>query len=48
VSAVDTVRVFGAPRPLTREDFLTGLLTVPVPAGDLRYRLLVATTDGAT
>jgi hypothetical protein len=48
VSALDTVRVFGAPRPLTREDFLTGLLTVPVPAGDLRYRLLVATTDGAT
>ena len=46
VSALDTVRVFGAARPLTREDYLTGLLTVPVPAGDLRYRLLVATTDG--
>jgi hypothetical protein len=47
VSALDTVRVFGAPRALAREEFLTGLLTVPVPAGDLRYRLLVATADGA-
>ena len=47
VSVLDTVRVFATPRLLTREDFLTGLLAVPVPAGDLRYRLLVATTDGA-
>ncbi len=46
VSALDTVRVFAAPRPLTRDDFLTGLLAVPVPAGGLRYRLFVATLDG--
>ena len=46
VSVLDTVRVFAAPRPLTRDDFLTGLLAVPVPAGGLRYRLLVATVDG--
>ena len=46
VAALDTVRVFAAPRPLAREDYLTGLLAVPVPAGDLHYRLLVATADG--
>lgn len=46
VASLDTLRVFGAARPLAREEYLTGLLTVPVPAGSLAYRLLVATPDG--
>ena len=46
VSALDTVRVFAAPGPLAPDAYLTGLMTVPIPAGELRYRLLVTTPDG--
>jgi GWxTD domain-containing protein len=46
VAALDTVRVFAAATVLGRDDYLTGLLSVAVPAGPLRYRLLVAVPGG--
>ena len=47
LATVDTFRVFAAPAALERGQYLTGRLAVPVPAGRLRYRLLVETPDGA-
>ncbi len=46
VAAIDTVRVFAASAALARGEFLTGLLSAPVPPGQLRYRLLVAVAGG--
>ncbi|MFN2570296.1 MAG: GWxTD domain-containing protein [Gemmatimonadales bacterium] len=46
VARLDTLRVFAARQPLRHPDFLTGRLELPVPAGDYRLRLLVATLDG--
>jgi len=43
VAALDTLRVFAAAQPLARDAYLSGVLSVAVPAGTLRYRLLVAT-----
>jgi GWxTD domain-containing protein len=43
---LDTTRVFGARQPLRRPAYLTGRLTLAVPPGTLRYRLLVASGDG--
>ena len=46
VGRLDTTRVFGARQPLRRPAYLTGRLTLPVPPGRYRYRLMVASTDG--
>jgi GWxTD domain-containing protein len=47
VARLDTLRVFGARQPLRTPAYLTGRLALPVPAGDYRYRVLIATPDGA-
>ena len=47
VARLDTLRVFGARQALRSPSYLTGRLAVPVPAGDYRYRVLIATPDGA-
>jgi len=47
VARLDTLRIFGARQPLRNPAYLTGRLTVPVPPGHYRYRLLVTSTDGA-
>ena len=47
VARLDTLRVFGARQALRRPAYLTGLLALPLPPGDYRYRLLVTTPDGA-
>jgi hypothetical protein len=47
VGRLDTTRVFGARQALRRPAYLTGRLTLPVPSGTLRYRILVASSDGA-
>lgn len=46
VASIDTVRVFGAHQALRNPSYLTGRLSVAVPAGDYRYRLLVKSLDG--
>jgi GWxTD domain-containing protein len=46
VGWLDTTRVFGARQPLRRPGYLTGRLTLAVPPGTFRYRLLVASGDG--
>ena len=46
VATIDTVRVFAAHQALRNPAYLTGLLSVPVPAGEYRYRLLVRSLDG--
>lgn len=46
VARIDTLRVFGVPQVLRSPSFLTGQLSVPVPAGDYRYRLLIESRDG--
>ena len=45
VARLDTLRVFTAHQALHAPSYLSGRLSVPVPAGALRYRLLVSTTD---
>ncbi|HET9709707.1 MAG TPA: hypothetical protein VFP39_15515 [Gemmatimonadales bacterium] len=45
VARLDTLRVFTAHQALHAPSYLSGRLSVPVPAGALRYRLLIATTD---
>ena len=45
VARLDTLRVFTARQALHAPSYLSGRLSVPVPAGALRYRLLVSTTD---
>jgi hypothetical protein len=47
VASIDTVRVFAAHQALRNPAYLTGQLSVPVPSGDYRYRLLVKSLDGA-
>jgi GWxTD domain-containing protein len=47
VARLDTTRVFGARQPLRRPAYLTGRLALPVPAGALHYRALVAAVDGS-
>ena len=46
VARLDTLRVFGAREALRRPSYLTGRLSLPVPVGRYRYRLLVMTPDG--
>lgn len=46
VARLDTTRVFSARAPLPDASFIQGHLDVPVPAGRLRYGLVVATPDG--
>ncbi|HKR55249.1 MAG TPA: hypothetical protein VJS20_03045, partial [Gemmatimonadales bacterium] len=46
VARLDTLRVFGARQPLRQPAYLTGRLSLPVPPGRYRYRLLVTTPDG--
>ncbi len=45
VARLDTVRVFTAHQALHAPSYLSGRLSVPVPVGALRYRLLVSTRD---
>jgi GWxTD domain-containing protein len=45
VARLDTLRVFTAHQPLHAPSYLSGRLSVPVPVGAFRYRLLVSTTD---
>ena len=45
VARLDTVRVFTTRQPLHAPSYLSGRLSVPVPAGAFRYRLLVSTAD---
>ncbi|HTH63374.1 MAG TPA: GWxTD domain-containing protein [Gemmatimonadales bacterium] len=45
VARLDTLRVFTAHQALHAPSYLSGRLSVPVPVGALRYRLLVSTTD---
>jgi GWxTD domain-containing protein len=45
VARLDTLRVFTAHQALHAPSYLSGRLSVPVPSGALRYRLLVSTTD---
>ena len=45
VARLDTLRVFTAHQALHAPSFLSGRLTLPVPVGDYRYRLLISTTD---
>ena len=47
IARLDTARVFGARQALRRPSYLTGRLAVTVPPGRFRYRLLVASMDGA-
>ncbi|MBI1968133.1 MAG: hypothetical protein HYS40_09095 [Gemmatimonadetes bacterium] len=46
VGRIDTMRVFGRRQPLPDGTHLTGRVTLPVPPGRYRYRLLVTTADG--
>ncbi len=46
VSQLDTLRVFTAREPLRGGSYLVGRLALAVPAGALRYRMLVSTPDG--
>jgi GWxTD domain-containing protein len=46
LARLDTVRVFGARQELRKPAYLTGRLSLPVPAGQYRYRLLVKSIDG--
>src|SRR5207249_9663990 len=46
VAGIDTVRVFAAHQALRSPAYLTGRLSVPVPAGEYFYRLLVKSVDG--
>lgn len=48
VAHLDTVRVFTARQPLRAPSFLSGQLSLPVPPGLCRYRLLVSTIDQLT
>lgn len=45
VARLDTLRVFSARQVLRSPSFLSGRLSVPLPAGRYRYRLLVDTPD---
>ncbi|HKE90225.1 MAG TPA: hypothetical protein VKB45_07815 [Gemmatimonadales bacterium] len=45
VARLDTLRVFTARQPLHAPSYLSGRLSVPVPPGVYRYRLLVSTAD---
>ena len=45
VARLDTLRVFSARQVLRAPSFLSGRLSVPLPAGRYRYRLLVDTPD---
>jgi GWxTD domain-containing protein len=47
IARLDTTRVFGARQPLRRPAYLTGRLALPVNAGPLKYRVLVALADGS-
>ena len=45
VARIDTLRVFSARAVLRSPSYLSGRLSVPLPAGRYRYRLLVDTPD---
>ncbi len=45
VARIDTLRVFSARAVLRAPSYLSGRLSVPLPAGRYRYRLLVDTPD---
>ncbi|HXJ31496.1 MAG TPA: hypothetical protein VNG35_12695, partial [Gemmatimonadales bacterium] len=45
VARLDTLRVFTAHQALHAPSYLSGRLSVPVPVGALRYRLLVSSAD---
>jgi len=45
VARLDTLRVFTARQTLHSPSYLSGLLTVALPPGEFRYRLLVSTGD---
>ncbi|MGH7646434.1 MAG: GWxTD domain-containing protein, partial [Gemmatimonadales bacterium] len=45
VARLDTLRVFTAREPLRGGSYLVGRLALSVPAGALRYRMLVSTPD---
>jgi GWxTD domain-containing protein len=45
VARIDTLRVFSARAALRSPSYLSGRLSVPLPAGRYRYRLLVDTPD---
>ncbi|HET7249342.1 MAG TPA: GWxTD domain-containing protein [Gemmatimonadales bacterium] len=45
VARLDTLRVFTAHQVLHAPSYLSGRLSLPVPVGAFRYRLLVSTTD---
>jgi hypothetical protein len=45
VTRIDTVRVFTARQALRSPSYLTGRLSVALPPGRYRYRLLVSTAD---
>jgi len=47
IARLDTLRVFAARQALRNPAYLTGRLTVPVPPGRYRYRVLVTSPDGA-
>lgn len=46
IARLDTLRVFAARQALRNPAYLTGRLTVPLPPGRYRYRLLVTSPDG--
>src|SRR6266566_2608286 len=46
VAGIDTVRVIAAHQALRSPAYLTGRLSVPVPAGEYFFRLLVKSVDG--
>lgn len=46
VAALDTLRVFGAREILHSPSYLSGRLSLPLPPGNYRYRLLLDTPDG--
>lgn len=45
VARLDTLRVFTAHQALHAPSYLSGRLSLPVPPGEFRYRLLVSTAD---
>lgn len=47
VANLDTLRVFGVRQALRKPAYLTGRLSLAVPAGRYQYRLLVRSVDGA-
>jgi hypothetical protein len=45
VTQLDTLRIFGAPQPVRSPSHLAGRLSIPLPPGRFRYRLLIMEPD---